>query len=91
MKRAWLRKYVIPLLIALVWLLGPGAQPAQAYIDPGTGSSLLSSLGLLLGVMTTFIALGYTQARRCGGWVWAMIVHRRRHDDDTTSEENSDS
>lgn len=86
MKWSYLRKYVVPTLIAFVWLLGPGARPAHAYIDPGTGSSLFTSLGLLLGVMTTCLAIGLTQARRCGGWFLAKIAHRRRDERDSPSK-----
>lgn len=86
MKWSYLRKYVIPILIAFVWLLGPGARSAQAYIDPGTGSSLFTSLGLLLGVITTCLAIGLTQVKRCGGWFLAKIANRRRVERDKPSK-----
>ena len=33
------------------WMLGPGANEAHAYIDPGTGSSLLPAIGLIFAVI----------------------------------------
>jgi len=74
------RKYLVPAGIALLWLFGLGAQDAQAYIDPGTGSSLFSSLGIMLGVVATSLAIGLTQARRCGEWLFAKLTSRRRAD-----------
>lgn len=67
----------IALAVATVCVLGFGADTAYAYIDPGTGSSLLSSLGMILAVATTGIALGLTQVRRCGHWLVARLTCRR--------------
>ncbi len=58
--------------------LGPASNRAEAYIDPGTGSSLFSSLGLLLGVVGTGVAIGFTQLRRCGGWLIARVSARKK-------------
>lgn len=77
MSRNWMRKYLVPTGIALLWLFGLGTQDAEAYIDPGTGSSLFSSLGIMLGVVATSLAIGLTQARRCGEWLLAKLASRR--------------
>ena len=58
-------------------LLGPGISEAHAYIDPGTGSSLFSSLGLMLGVCLAFAAMMLTQLRRCGQWLMAKVYFWR--------------
>ena len=64
-------------MIGLWFVLGPGVNRAEAYIDPGTGASLLSSLGLLLGVACTGIAIGFTQVKRCGAWLLVKVAARR--------------
>ena len=71
------RRVVVPALIVTVWMLGPGTQGAEAYIDPGTGTQLLSSLGIVLGMVSTGIVIGFTQIKRCGGWVVAKLSQRR--------------
>ena len=63
--------------IGLWFILGPGASVAQGYIDPGTGASLFSSLGLLLGVACAGIAVGFTQFKRCLTWLIAIVTARR--------------
>jgi hypothetical protein len=63
-------------LAALV-LLGPATSEAHAYIDPGTGGSLFSSLGLMLGVFVAFAAMMLTQIKRCGQWFVAKLYFRR--------------
>lgn len=65
------------IILALSYLLGPGASQAHAYIDPGTGSTLLSSLGLLLGATCTVLAFGFAQIRNWGGRVVARLAARR--------------
>jgi hypothetical protein len=64
-------------VIALVFVLGPGAGRAEAYIDPGTGANLLTSLGLILGVACTGIAIGFTQIKRCCAWCLAKFATRQ--------------
>ena len=75
-----MRKYLLCGLIVVIWLLGPGASRAEAYIDPGTGSHLLSTLGIMLGVLCTCCAVCFYQLKRCGTWVMAKIVARRKTD-----------
>jgi len=70
-------------LAALVVVFGTTIQPAHAYIDPGTGSSLFSSLGIMLGAMVTMFAFGISQFRRCSGWFWARL-HSRNSGDATS-------
>lgn len=77
-----MRISVAGIVVAMMVVLGVGAQPAQAYIDPGTGSSLFSSLGIMLGVMVTMFAFCFSQLRRCGGWFWAKLHTRRAEKDD---------
>ncbi len=77
-----MRKYLLPATIALVWFCGVGASPAEAYIDPGTGSHLFSSLGIMLGVATTCLAIGFFQMKRCGEWFLTRLTRRRRADDE---------
>ena len=74
-------KWCLVVLLALMFVLGPGASTAEAYIDPGTGSSLLSSLGVLLGVMCTVIALGFTQLKYWGGRLIAKLTARRAREE----------
>ena len=63
-------------VIAVV-LFGPGASRAEAYIDPGTGSHLLSTLGIMVGVVSTGFIFGLAQVRRCGAWFLAKLAERR--------------
>ena len=49
-----------------------------AYIDPGTGSSLFASLGLMLGVLTAVFALGLSQLRRMGAWFLMRFTPKRK-------------
>jgi hypothetical protein len=67
-------------LAAATALLGPGTSEAHAYIDPGTGSSLFSSLGLMLGVCIAFFAMVLTQVKRWGQWFMAKLYFRRHKD-----------
>lgn len=69
-------RYLMAAVIALVFVLGPGAGRAEAYIDPGTGANLLTSLGLILGVACTGIAIGFTQLKRCCAWGLAKFATR---------------
>ena len=64
MKGRPIRKWLLSASIVLVWLLSPAAGEVQAYIDPGTGSSLLPSLGTMLAVMSAFLAVAFTQFKR---------------------------
>ncbi len=72
-----MRKCLTAVVIGLWFVLGPGANRAEAYIDPGTGANLLSSLGVLLGVTCTGIAIGFTQIKRCGAWLLIKVAERR--------------
>lgn len=73
-------------LFAVVILLGAAARPAEAYIDPGTGSSLLSMLGLMVGVICTAVAVCYSFVRQWGGLFMTKFTSRRtagEHSDET--------
>lgn len=72
-----IRRCMTAVAIGLWFILGPGARPAQGYIDPGTGASLFSSLGLLLGVACAGIAIGFTQFKRGLAWLIAIVTARR--------------
>ncbi len=76
MKVVHTHRYLMAAVIALVLVLGPGADRAEAYIDPGTGANLLTSLGLILGVACTGIAIGFTQLKRCCAWCMAKFATR---------------
>lgn len=71
-------RFTIGSLAVGLILLGPGAADAQAYIDPGTGSSLFASLGVILGMVTAVFAVGLTQARRIGEWFIAKLTPARK-------------
>jgi len=77
------------LIVALVIVLGAAANPAHAYIDPGTGSSLFSSLGVMLGAVVTMLALFVGQVRRCGGWFVARLRSGSAKDDSTDAAEDA--
>ena len=74
-------KWVIAGLVVLLMMLGPGANRAEAYIDPGTGSTLLSSLGLLLGAVCTGLAVCFWQVKHWGGVVIAKLSSKREPPD----------
>ena len=78
MNKQVLRRYLLPGVVVVVFLLGPGASHAEAYIDPGTGSHLLSTLGIMIGVVSTCYFFGIGQVRRCGEWFWAKLGERRK-------------
>ena len=69
-----IRKFITIAAIVMLWLLGPAAGEAQAYIDPGTGSSLLPSLGMMLAVVTAFLAVMFTQFKRIMTWLWIVVM-----------------
>lgn len=75
----------------VVWAIvfGPGATPVQAYIDPGTGSSLLSSLGIILGIVCTGIAIGFAQLKHVGRLLITKLSHRKHKRKDTGKNDNS--
>lgn len=73
-----MRAILIGTAVAVSVLLGPGIRSAEAYIDPGTGGSLFSSLGILLGAVAATSAICFSQVRRCGGWLVAKVSSRRR-------------
>ncbi len=70
-------KWVTALLVALLMMLGPGANRAEAYIDPGTGSTLLASLGLLLGAVCTGLAVCFWQVKHWGSLFIAKLSAKR--------------
>lgn len=78
MCRKSMKKSAMMLSIVVLWLLGPAANEAQAYIDPGTGSSLLPSLGMMLAVMSAFLAVMFTQFKRISMWIWIIVSGFRR-------------
>jgi hypothetical protein len=63
-------------LLTLLVAFAAMAQPAQAYIDPGTGSNLLSSLGIMLGVICTGAAMCSSLVRQ---WASAILAKVRSH------------
>jgi len=69
-RRSLFRLIVIP--VALTAL----AEPAQAYIDPGTGGQLLSSLGIMIGIACTAIVAAYAFIKQWGGLLLAKIRSR---------------
>lgn len=78
MKSKHMHRCLIAAAFALLIYLGPASSRAEAYIDPGTGSSLFSSLGLILGLACTGVAVGFAQLRRCSGWLFARVFARRK-------------
>ena len=75
-----LKKTLLSAMIAATVLSGPGISEARAYIDPGTGGSLFSSLGLMLGVCAAFAAMLLSQIRRCAQWFWVKLYFRKHRD-----------
>jgi hypothetical protein len=65
------------------------AEPAQAYIDPGTGGQLLSSLGIIIGIACTGIAMAYAFIKQWGGLLLTKI--RSRLPGGHTTEETTES
>lgn len=62
----------LPLIVtAAVCLLGPAVSEAHAYIDPGTGSSLLPVIGMMLAVVSACIATMWMHIKRF--FVWAAL------------------
>jgi hypothetical protein len=61
-----------------VWLLGPGAGEAHAYIDPGTGSSLLPSIGIIFAVMSAFMAVCFQHTKRFCVWCFYGVCGKLR-------------
>lgn len=80
MRKRRLRAYILATVIAVAYLVGPGANRAEAYIDPGTGSHLLSTLGIMIGVVSTGVLIGIAQIRRCGEWFIEKFSARRHTD-----------
>ena len=69
--------------MTLACLLILGVSRAEAYVDPGTGGALFSMLGVMLGVLTTALAFGYSMIRRWGSMLWSKVVP---HDDPSCSD-----
>ncbi len=59
----------MPALFAGLLTVGLTASPAEAYIDPGTGSSILSSLGVMLAVISVGFAFCLGQIKHWCGWL----------------------
>jgi len=72
MKRR-IHKYLIAFVLVMIWLLGPGASEAQAYIDPGTGSSLLGSMGIIFAVVSAFVAVAFQHVRGFFSWLVCKV------------------
>lgn len=71
------------------WMLGPGANEAHAYIDPGTGSSLLPAIGLIFAVMSAFAAVCFQHTKRFCVWCYygvCGVFRKPRADDDASPE-----
>ena len=77
MKSNPMRRWVPVVLITGWCLLGPAANSAQAYIDPGTGSSLFSCLGIVLSIVGTAVAIGFVHIKRCCSWLVTLLGSRR--------------
>ncbi len=67
------QKYLIAFALVTIWLLGPGATEAQAYIDPGTGSSILGSMGIILAVLSAFAAVAFQHVRGFFSWAFCKV------------------
>ncbi len=57
-----------------VWMLGPGASEAHAYIDPGTTSSLLPSIGIVFAVLSAFVAVAFQHCKRLCAWGYYTLL-----------------
>ena len=67
-------KWCLVVLLALMFVLGPGARTAEAYIDPGTGSMVIQ---VLLG---TLLAGGFALKlfwRQITGFLARLFARRR--------------
>ena len=71
--RKKIQKYLIAFVLVTFWLLGPGANEAQAYIDPGTGSSIIGSMGIIFAVCTAFAAVAFQHVRGFFSWAFCKI------------------
>lgn len=72
-----------------VWMLGPGAPRAQAYIDPGTGSSIIGSIGILFAVTSAFAAVAFQHVREFFSWMLGkagVSKHEQHAADETTHD-----
>jgi|GEM_PF-4612574 len=78
-----------PALFALICVLGPGVSEAQAYIDPGT-TTLLLSPGVLLGVLYAGIGICCLQFKRGFGWVTGKLLFWRRAEQPDPPESPAD-
>jgi len=67
--RRHLIRCVIAAVLVAIWMLGPGATVAEAYIDPGTGSSILGSIGIIFAVISAFAAVAFQHVRGCLSWI----------------------
>ena len=81
------RTTLFRLMIILV-ALAALAEPAEAYIDPGTGGQLLSSLGIIIGIACTGVAMAYAFFKQWGGLLLAKIRSRlpSKHRTEETTE-----
>ena len=71
--RKKIQKYLIAFVLVTIWLLGPGASEARAYIDPGTGSSILGSMGIILAVLSAFAAVAFQHVRGFFSWAFCKV------------------
>lgn len=72
MKRV--KKAIIVGGLVAVWMLGPGANEAHAYIDPGTTSSLLPSIGIVFAVVSAFAAVAFQHFKRLCVWGYYTLL-----------------
>jgi hypothetical protein len=75
-----MRRFLATSTAVGLFLLGPGVSEAHAYIDPGTGSSLIASLGVLLGIMTAVCAVGLAQLKRLATWCIGRFTPARKEE-----------
>jgi hypothetical protein len=61
--------------LTIIWIWGLGASEARAYVDPGTGSALFSSLAIVLGVASTGIVVCFQQVKRFIWWLTGKFNH----------------
>lgn len=74
-----------------VWMLGPGAPRAHAYIDPGTGSSIIGSIGILFAVTSAFAAVAFQHVREFFSWMLGKvgISNRKQHAADESTRDSA--
>ncbi len=68
---------LMPAVFAGLLIVGVAAGSAEAYIDPGTGSSVLSSLGVMLAMVSVGFAFCFTQIKHWCRWLASKVVDQR--------------